>query len=67
MKSKLMSMYLPNRDELSFLLVLALPNDSISGLVCSSRSLIRVTSPDEPLTAATYLRKSEFDEVVRGS
>jgi hypothetical protein len=36
LKSKLMSMYLPKREELSFLLVLALPNVSRIAFDCSS-------------------------------
>ena len=36
LKSKLMSMYLPNLDELSLRLVFALPNDSKIAFDCSS-------------------------------
>ena len=57
LKSKLMSMYFPNREELSFLLVLALPNASRMSLDCSSTFFARSISacPDTLVTAAMYL------------
>ncbi len=50
-------MYLPNRDELSFLLVLALPNASRMSFDCSSTFFARSISawPDTLVTAAMYL------------
>lgn len=54
-KSNSMSMYLPNRLELSFLFVLALPKASRTGLDCRSLSLTWSILPAWPLHWARYL------------
>ena len=62
LKSKLMSMYLPKRDELSFRLVLALPNASKMSLDCSKTFLARSISawPETLVTAAMYLKNLRY-------
>lgn len=56
LKLNSMSIYLPKREELSFLLVLALPNASSTGLLCRRRSLTRSTSHLWREVAARNLR-----------
>ena len=55
LKSKPTSIYFPNREELSFFVVVAFPNASRSGLDSSSLSLTSATT-ECPLTLATYCR-----------
>ena len=65
LKSKLISMYLPNREELSLRLVLALPKASKMSLDCNKTFLARSISfwPDTFVTAAMYLKQKLFHEI----
>ena len=61
LKSKLISMYLPNLEELSLRFVLALPKASRMSLDCKRTFLARSISacPDTFVTAAIYLSRME--------